>query len=110
MILTRGQKAAATRKRNYGKAASREQINKILKTLPHVTEDELMADFRFYQYLVAYRDMVARKAAAAVNECEIKGGMEEDRKQTGQSADLESLSCVQNEAMAQAPEISMEIG
>lgn len=65
MTLTRGQKAAATRKRNYGKKASREHIDEMLKELPDVTEEELMVDLRFYEYLVAYRDMLARKAAGA---------------------------------------------
>jgi hypothetical protein len=63
MTLTSGQKAAATRKRNYGKTASREHIDEMLKELPNVTEEELMADLRFYEYLVAYRDMLAREAA-----------------------------------------------
>ena len=64
MILTSGQKAAATRKRNYGMKASREYINEMLKELPNVTEEQLLVDLRFYEYLLAYRDMLARKAAA----------------------------------------------
>lgn len=63
MTLTRGQKAAATRKRNYGMKASREHIDEMLKQLPNVTEEKLMVDLRFYEYLVAYRDMLAREAA-----------------------------------------------
>ena len=63
MTLTRGQKAAATRKRNYGLKASREHIEEMLQELPNVTEEQLMADLRFYEYLVAYRDMLARDAA-----------------------------------------------
>lgn len=63
MTLTRGQKAAATRKLNYGKRASREHIDAMLKQLPNVTEQELMVDLRFYEYLVAYRDMLGRDAA-----------------------------------------------
>lgn len=72
MTLTRGQKAAATRKRNYGKRASREHIDAMLKQLPNVTEQELMVDLRFYEYLVAYRDMLARDAGRT-------SGQEEER-------------------------------
>jgi hypothetical protein len=63
MTLTAGQKAAATRKRNYGLKASREHIDEMLRELPNVTEEELMVDLRFYEYLVAYRDMLTQKAA-----------------------------------------------
>jgi hypothetical protein len=35
----------------------------MLKELPQVTEEELMVDLRFYEYFVAYRDMLAREAA-----------------------------------------------
>ncbi len=35
----------------------------MLKELPNVTEEELLVDLRFYEYLIAYRDMVTRKAA-----------------------------------------------
>lgn len=63
MTLTRGQKAAATRKRNYGLKASREHIDEMLKALPNVTEEQLMVDLRFYEYLIAYRAMVARESA-----------------------------------------------
>jgi hypothetical protein len=63
MELTRGKKAAATRKLNYGKKASREHIEEMLRELPNVTEEQLMVDLRFYEYLVAYRDMLARQAA-----------------------------------------------
>ena len=63
MTLTRGQKAAATRKRNYGMKATREHIDEMLRELPNVTEEQLMADLRFYEYLVAYRDMLAREVA-----------------------------------------------
>ncbi len=63
MTLTRGEKAAATRKRNYGKKATREHIEEMLRELPNVTEEQLMVDLRFYEYLVAYRDMLAREAA-----------------------------------------------
>jgi hypothetical protein len=63
-MLTSGQKAAATRKRNYGLKASLEHIDEMLKELPNVTEEELLVDLSFYEHLVAYRDMVARDAAA----------------------------------------------
>lgn len=63
MTLTRGQKAAATRKRNYGKKATREHIEEMLRELPNVTEEKLMVDLRFYEYVIAYRAMVAREAA-----------------------------------------------
>jgi hypothetical protein len=63
MTLTRGQKAAATRKRNYEKKATREHIEEMLRELPNVTEEELMVDLRFYEYLVAYRNMLAQRTA-----------------------------------------------
>lgn len=64
MMLTSGQKAAATRKRSYGLRASREHIDEMLTELPNVTEEELLGDLRFYEYVRAYRDMVTRDAAA----------------------------------------------
>jgi hypothetical protein len=63
-MLTSAQKAAATRNRNYVMKASREHIDEMLKELPNVTEDELMGDLRFYENVLAYRDMLARKPAA----------------------------------------------
>jgi hypothetical protein len=63
--LSRGQKAAATRKRNYGLKASREHIEVMLKELPNVSEMELMNDLRFFETLVAVRDYLQRKSKAA---------------------------------------------
>jgi len=63
--LSRGQKAAVTRKRNYGLKASREHIDKMLKELPGVDEEELMADLRFFETLVQVRDYMKRKSRAA---------------------------------------------
>jgi ATP-dependent exoDNAse (exonuclease V) alpha subunit len=58
------------------------------------------------------RDVSQRSAIECytVNEFEIKSGMEEHRKQTGQDADLGISSRVQCEALAQAPAISLGIG
>ena len=63
--LSRWQKAAATRKSNYGLKASREHIEEMLKELPDVSEEELMNDFRFFETLVAVRDYLQRKSKAA---------------------------------------------
>lgn len=64
-LMTRGQKAAATRKRSYGMKASREHIEEMLKELPDVSEEDLMADLRFFEALVAVRDYLPRKSKAA---------------------------------------------
>ena len=64
MTQTSGQKAAATRKRNYGLKASRGHVDEMLKELPNVNEEDLLAELSFYEHLVAYRDMIARDAAA----------------------------------------------
>lgn len=64
MILTSAEKAAATRNRNYVMKASREHIDEMLKDLPNVTEEELLGDLRFYEYVRAYCNLAARKAAA----------------------------------------------
>jgi Holliday junction resolvase RusA-like endonuclease len=63
--LSQGQKAAATRKRNYGLKASREHIDEMLKELPDVSEEELMNDLRFFETIVAVRDYLERKSKAA---------------------------------------------
>jgi hypothetical protein len=44
--------------------ASREHIDELLKDLPNVTEEELLGDLRFYEYVRAYCNLAARKAAA----------------------------------------------
>ncbi len=63
--LSRGQRAAATRKRNYGLKASREYIEQMLKELPSVSEHALMNDLVFFEQLVQVRDYLKRKSKAA---------------------------------------------
>ena len=62
---SRGQRAAATRKRNYGLKASREHIEEVLKELPGVSEEELMDDLRFFEVIIQVRDYLKRKSKAA---------------------------------------------
>jgi hypothetical protein len=64
MVLTSAQKAAVTRNRNYVMKASREHIIEILRDSPDLTEVELLGNLRFYEGLLAYRNMLALKAAA----------------------------------------------
>jgi hypothetical protein len=45
--------------------ASREHIEEMLKELPDVSEEDLMADLRFFEALVAVRDYLPRKSKAA---------------------------------------------
>lgn len=61
--LTRGQKAARTRKRNYAKNASPEHLQELRNALPDVPEEELMEDLSFHEHLVGYKEMIARKTS-----------------------------------------------